>query len=325
MSSKKLSTRTPTFSTTEDIFSKKYKAKERNALNRQRNVELKKYKCQLCKHCFTDQSKLNKHLKLSVCEKANDLIPPHLDYKAEKIKFLTSVLEERIIRIAKEKEFKAKERKRKQKEQRQRNVELKRFECQLCKYCFTNAIKLNNHLKFGVCVRKNEKLANKSQERNIVTEETELFTYGRKIMICFQCHERFTDFALLIEHKKINHPRQKGELHLPSAPVKKDMICFKCEKRFTCYKALVAHKNIEHPDRHSVRKLTCYWCDSQFRTQYMMRRHTVLSHAFNCEACMKLLLTWEEFKKHAKYCQFSRENYEEFATRYGFDPKQEDV
>jgi len=127
-------------------------------------------------------------------------------------------------------------------------------------------------------------------------------------MICFDCKKEFFDWKLLMEHKKIKHSKER-----------KAMICFKCNKQFTCWQALVGHRNTDHPDRQSRQRFSCYWCEATFSTYRMSNRHTTLSHAFNCDQCMKKLLTWEEFKKHAKHCQFSRDHYEEFATRYGFE------
>ena len=51
---------------------------------------------------------------------------------------------------------------------------------------------------------------------------------------------------------------------------------------------------------------SCVWCDFKFDSIQSIEKHVIVHHGFNCNDCLKELVTWEQFLVHAKDCSKSR-------------------
>jgi len=96
------------------------------------------------------------------------------------------------------------------------------------------------------------------------------------------------------------------------------MICFECKAEFSDWESLAEHQK-SHTSKYFSYPyfIRCHWCDDRLRSMHMARRHMRFTHPYNCLHCVKVLPTWEDFKKHAEICKFAKDEYEQILAKCG--------
>ncbi len=96
--------------------------------------------------------------------------------------------------------------------------------------------------------------------------------------------------------------------------------CEECKKQFSTLVEKQCH--VKHVHKHfrpfsnqpwshpswDEKPFSCVWCEWKFSSINNVRLHTRSVHEFNCNDCMKELVTWEDFLKHSATCASSRRN-----------------
>jgi hypothetical protein len=67
-------------------------------------------------------------------------------------------------------------------------------------------------------------------------------------------------------------------------------------------------KSWSGPPSWNQKPFSCIWCDLNFSSVELVGRHTRAIHEYNCNSCMKELVTWNDYLKHAKGCPHAKED-----------------
>ena len=84
---------------------------------------------------------------------------------------------------------------------------------------------------------------------------------------------------------------------------------FKVEGKKTAQKPYKPFKNPYYqPLCYDRTPYSCIWCDLRFETLQRVESHTLSSHPFNCNHCVKEIKTWKSFLIHCEDCEEARRN-----------------
>ena len=128
----------------------KTKKQERQSEKRMIDIELRRFECEFCHHCFSEKSKLMVHMDKRVCQQKCEFC--HRCFSSEsnfRVHMDSRACQEKL-------ETKKTKEQERQSAQRMLNVELRRFECELCHHCFTRKSNLMAHVDSRACERRRE-------------------------------------------------------------------------------------------------------------------------------------------------------------------------
>jgi len=111
---------------------------------------------------------------------------------------------------------------------------------------------------------------------------------------------------------------------MSSSKDNKIQICRYCNYETAEMVAMMKHCLFQHADHsranikpanvfRSTFVFSCAWCADncpRFNDLDKLRRHSRVAHPYNCQDCLKELITWQALVTHAKECVFARADME---------------